>query len=75
MYAFSLLRAFVKAAVLSHNGASVWGTLQALQFPEFLTSNPLPSQTGWYPWGNKHDQQFRARTLKRPRRLLLAITD
>ena len=41
------LLAFGTAAALSHNqtnGASVWGTLQAPQFPEFITSNPLPDE-------------------------------
>ena len=47
------LWAFGTAAALSQqqtNGDSVWGTLQAPQFPEFLTSNPLPDG---YPWGTK----------------------
>jgi len=32
------------------NGASLWGTLGASTFPQFLTSNPLPEG---FPWGTK----------------------
>ena len=32
------------------NGASLWGTLDAPTFPQFLTSNPLPDG---FPWGTK----------------------
>ena len=32
------------------NGASVWGTLDAPTFSQFLTTNPLPNG---YPWGTK----------------------
>ena len=32
------------------NGASLWGTLNAPTFPQFLTSNPLPNG---FPWGAK----------------------
>ena len=32
------------------NGASSLGTLNAPQFPQFLTSNPLPAG---YPWGTQ----------------------
>ena len=32
------------------NGVSLWGTLEAPTFGQFLTSNPLPNG---FPWGNK----------------------
>lgn len=47
------LWALATAAALSQeqtNGASPWGTLDAPQFPNFLTSNPLPDG---YPWGTQ----------------------
>ncbi len=32
------------------NGASLWGTLKAPTFPQYLTDNPLPDG---YPWATK----------------------
>ena len=44
---FTLARALTQAQT---NGASLWGTLEAPTFPQFLTDNPLPND---FPWGTR----------------------
>lgn len=47
LYHFTLAQALTQAQT---NGGSLWGTLDAPTFPQFLTNNPLPDG---FPWGNK----------------------
>lgn len=52
-FALPIAYLFPLARALDHdqtNGASLWGTFDAPTFPQFLTSNALPSGL---PWGNK----------------------